>query len=61
MYTFKNYQKKEIIRNHLNMGGENARGERIDVTNLYFERGGKPWIGIMGGNPLLQIEKRRMV
>lgn len=47
-YQFKEYQKTDIIRNHLNMGGRNPSGERIDVTNIYFERGGRPWIGVMG-------------
>ena len=48
IYKFKDYEKSEILRNHLNLGGENPNGERIDVTSLYFERGGKPWIGVMG-------------
>lgn len=47
-YTFSKYQRSEIQTNHLNMGGSNPEGERIDVTSLYFTRGGKPWIGIMG-------------
>ena len=45
---FEDYKPSEILRGHLRMGGQNARGERIDVTSLYFERGGKPWIGVMG-------------
>ena len=48
VYQFKDYQKSEILTNHLNMGGENPDGNRIDVTSLYFMRGGKPWIGVMG-------------
>jgi len=47
-YKFKTYQKSKIRTNHLNMGGENPDGEKIDVTSLYFTRGGKPWIGVMG-------------
>lgn len=47
-YTFPNYTKTELLRNHLHMGGANQEGERIDVTNRYLERGGKPWIGVMG-------------
>lgn len=47
-YKFKNYHKSNLLKNHLNMGGQNPNGERIDVTSLYFTRGGKPWIGIMG-------------
>lgn len=48
VYQFKNYQKSEILTNHLHMGGENPNGKRIDVTSLYFIRDGKPWIGVMG-------------
>ncbi len=47
-YYFKAYQQSKLIRNHLHMGGQNPQGERIDVTNLYFERGSRPWIGVMG-------------
>lgn len=47
-YKFKEYKKSEIQRGHLRLGGQNPAGERIDVNSLYFERGGKPWIGIMG-------------
>lgn len=48
MYQFKDYEKSNILRGHLNLGGANPQGERIDVTNLYLERGGKPFIGVMG-------------
>lgn len=48
LYKFKEYQKSEIRSDHLNMGGINPDGEKIDVTSLYFTRGGKPWIGVMG-------------
>lgn len=48
IYKFKEYKRSEILRNHLNMGGTNPMGEKIDVTSLYFERGGKPWVGVMG-------------
>lgn len=48
MYTFKEYEQPQVIKGHLHLGGENPSGERIDVTSLYFTRGGKPWIGIMG-------------
>lgn len=47
-YKFEPFEKSQILRNHLNLGGENPSGERIDVTSLYLERGGKPWIGVMG-------------
>ncbi len=45
---FKEYKKTPILRNHLNMGGKNNQGETIEVTSLYFERGGKPYLGVMG-------------
>lgn len=48
LYQFKEYQKSTILTNHLNMGGQNPAGEKTEVTSLYFTRGGKPWIGIMG-------------
>lgn len=48
IYTFKSYNETKLLRNHLNMGGENPSGERIDVTSRYFTRDGKPWIGVMG-------------
>ena len=48
VYKFKDYKKSEILRNHLKMGGSNPEGERIDVTSLYFEKGGKPYLGVMG-------------
>ncbi len=48
IYQFKNYQPPEILHGHLNLGGSNPAGERIDVNSLYVERGGKPWIAVMG-------------
>lgn len=48
VYKFKEYNRSEILKDHLNMGGQNPDGERIDVTSLYFTRGGRPWIGVMG-------------
>ncbi|MBO5335779.1 MAG: beta-galactosidase [Lachnospiraceae bacterium] len=48
MYQFQTYEKSELLRGHLNLGGVNPQGEHIDVTNLYLERGGKPFIGVMG-------------
>ena len=47
-YKFKEYRKSELMRNHLHLGGVNPQGESIDVTSLYIERGGKPWIGTVG-------------
>ena len=48
VYRFEEYKRSDIARGHLNLGGANPSGERIDVTSLYFERAGKPWIGVMG-------------
>lgn len=48
IYKFKEYEPSGILYDHLNLGGENPAGERIGVNSLYFTRGGKPWIGIMG-------------
>ena len=46
--TFGAYVPAEILRGHLRMGAGNNRGERIDVNSQYLERGGKPFIGVMG-------------
>lgn len=48
MYKFKKYQKPEVLQNHLNLGGENPEGEKINVTSLYITRNGKPSIPVMG-------------
>ncbi|WIV17175.1 beta-galactosidase [Paenibacillus polygoni] len=48
MYKFKKYQKPEVLQNHLNLGGENPAGEKINVTSLYITRNGKPSIPVMG-------------
>lgn len=47
-YQFEEYKEEEIIKNHLHLGGKNPAGERIDVNSRYLERGGKPWIPIVG-------------
>jgi hypothetical protein len=48
MYKFKYYKQPEILKNHLNLGGENPAGEKLDVTSLYFTRNGKPVLPVMG-------------
>lgn len=45
---FNPYTPSPILRGHLKIGGANPTGERIDVTSLYIERGGKPWMPVMG-------------
>lgn len=47
-YTFRDYKPSEVISGHLKMGGTDPSGKKTDVTSLYFTRGGKPWIGVMG-------------
>lgn len=58
MYRFKPYQPKPILKEHLNLGGENPAGERIEVNSLYFMRGGKPWIGVMGEFHYARYDRR---
>ncbi len=48
VYQFQKYEPSPLKRGHLHLGGANPDGGRIDVTNLYLERDGKPWIGVMG-------------
>lgn len=45
---FEAYKPSKVLRGHLRLGGQSPNGERIDVTSLYLERGGRPWIGVMG-------------
>lgn len=47
-YTFDMSTKRELIEHHMNLGGENKNGEKIDMNNLYFVKNGMPWIPIMG-------------
>lgn len=47
-YQFQEYKKSEILRDHLKMGRSSNGKEEIKVNSLYFERNGKPWIGVMG-------------
>ena len=47
-YRFQRYTPAPLLRGHLRLGGANPRGERIDVTSRYLERGGAPWLPVMG-------------
>lgn len=38
----------DVKRGHLDLGGTNAKGERIDVNSFYLERNGKPFIPVIG-------------
>ena len=48
IYQLKDHKPTKLLKNHLNLGGANPKGERIEVTSRYLTRGGKPWIGVMG-------------
>lgn len=48
IYGFQNYKPSQILRGHLAMGGVSPTGETLAVNSLYFERNGKPFIGVMG-------------
>ena len=48
VYQFQEYKKSEVLRDHLKMGRASNGKEEIKVNSLYFERNGKPWIGVMG-------------
>ncbi len=48
VYQFQEYKKSEILHDHLKMGRSSNGKEEIKVNSLYFERNGKPWIGVMG-------------
>lgn len=38
----------DVKRGHLDLGGTNAKGDRIDVNSFYLERNGKPFIPVIG-------------
>ena len=40
--------KTDVLRGHLDLGGSNAKGEKIDVNSFYLERNGKPFIPVIG-------------
>ncbi len=48
VYTFKDYKKTDLFKNHLNLGGKSPDGKSIEIANHYIEYNGKPWIGVMG-------------
>lgn len=48
IYRFKEYKKSEILREHLKLGRADNGKEELRVNSLYFERNGRPWIGVMG-------------
>ena len=56
-YTFQPYEKTTLLRGHLNLGGSGADGERVNVNNIYLERGGKPWLPVMGEYHFVRAER----
>ena len=40
--------EKEILRGHLDLGGENPDGEEISVNSYYIEKDGKPFFPVIG-------------
>lgn len=47
-YKAYTYQKPAIKRDHLRLGDPGPKGSEITVNSLFFEKGGRPWIGVMG-------------
>lgn len=45
---FAPYKPTEILRGHIRLGGENDRGERIELNSRYITRAGAPVIPVMG-------------
>ena len=56
-YTFKEYQKPEILRNHLKLGGRDEAGNEIGVNSLYFEKNGKATLPVMGEMHFCRVPK----
>ncbi len=47
-YGFQEYHPAALLEGHLHMGDPGPAGKEIRINSRYLERGGKPWIGIMG-------------
>ncbi len=58
-YSFKEYKKSELMEHHLNVGGADDKGNRIDVTSLYFTRNDKPCIDVMGEFHFSRCDRKR--
>lgn len=48
VYGFQDHAPSRLLSGHLNLGGEDPAGERIEVTSLYLLRGGRPWVPVIG-------------
>lgn len=46
--TFRPPQATPLLRRHLRMGGANPAGIRLDLTNRYLTRAGRPVLPVMG-------------
>ena len=46
--TFREFEGSPLRRGHLKLGQKRADGKSIDVTSLFIEKDGRPWIGIVG-------------
>ena len=40
--------KTNVLRGHLDLGGTNKNGDKIEVNSFYLERNGKPFIPVIG-------------
>ena len=40
--------KTDVKRGHLDLGGSNVKGDKIEVNSFYLERNGKPFIPVIG-------------
>ena len=47
-FEFETFHKSEIMRDHLRLGGENPKHEKIEVNSLYLEKNGQPILPVMG-------------
>lgn len=43
-----NLPEKEILRDHLDLGGKNPSGEALSVNSYYIEKDGKPFFPVVG-------------
>ena len=48
LYQFQKHDKRDLMRNHIKVGGADNKGNRIGMTDLYFTKNDVPWIGVMG-------------
>lgn len=56
-YRFEPLKMEQPLRRHLRMGGSAPSGEKIEVTSRCIERGGKPWLPVMGEYHFVRDQK----